>query len=487
MKKVVIIGLDGFNPDLVYDWKDELPNIAELMNRGVYGRIESTVPPTTPAAWTSLLSGKNPGQFGFWGFTYRDDYSYGEPNLVNSQKIKTDTLYDILPRYEKKVAMANVPVTYPPLEIPNGFCVSSVTPSVKSGFTYPVQLKQEITKVIGEYVIDASEAEVNFPQMDKDRVLERIYKMDQQRFDLLKYFIQNKDCDFICGVIMGTDRVSRLFYRYFDKSHIRYTRDPKYEDAIKNHYKFCDKNIGKIVELIDKDTVIMVTSGYSIQRLDGRINLCEWLIQEGYMNLNSRPKQLVSLSKADVNWANTRAWATGYTGQIYLNLNGREPQGIVAPENYDKLLDEIGEKLKAVSDEKGKKFDTPVYKRKDIHFGEYAKFGPDLFVYFDNCHWNTSELIGYDSIYSYNTPRGPDDGGHGPYGFFAMAGSGIPNSGELSQISLLDIAPTLLQLMEISIPPDMEGKVLVEKEEKVYSEEKEEEIRRRLQGLGYFR
>jgi len=487
MKKVVIIGLDGFNPNLVYDWKGELPNIRKLMNRGIHGRIESTIPPTTPAAWTSLMSGKNPGQFGFWGFTYRDDYSYGELKPVDSRRIRGDTLYDILPRYGKKVAIINVPVTYPPLNIPDGFCISSASPSVKGGLTYPAQLKEEITKVIGEYLIDASEAEVNFPQMDKDKVLDRIYKMDQQRFDLLGYFVQNKDCDFICGVITGTDRIPRLFYRYFDKSHIRYTHDPKYEDAIKNHYKFCDDNIGRIVELVDKETVIIVTSGYSAQRLDGRINLSEWLIREGYMNLNSRPKQPAPLSKADVNWANTKAWTVGYAGGIYLNLDGREPQGIVVPANYDGLLDEIGEKLRGISDQKGKRFDTTIYKRKDIHFGEYAKFGPDLFVYFNSCLWNTSELIGYDSIYSYQAHEEPDDAGHGPYGFFAMAGPRIPDAGEFSEADLLDIAPTVLQLMETSIPPDMEGKVLVEKKERVYPEEKEEEIRRRLQGLGYFR
>jgi len=487
MKKVVIIGLDGLNPDLVYDWKDELPTIRKLMNRGIHGRIKSTVPPTTAAAWTSLMSGKNPGQFGFWGSTYRDDYSYGEPRLVNSQRIRTDTLYDILPRYGKKVAIINVPVTYPPLNIPDGFCVSSVALDVKGGLTYPAELKEEITKVVGEYLTDACEVEADFAQMDKDKVLERIYKMDQQRFDLLGHFIQNKNCDFVCCVITGTDRVPRLFYGYLDKSYMKYTHDSKYEDAIKNHYKFCDHNIGRIVELVDKETVIIVTSGYRAQRLDGAINLSEWLIREGYMNLNSRPKQPVPLSRADVNWANTKAWTVGCTGQIYLNLEGREPQGIVPPEGYDDLLDEIGEKLRGISDQKGKRFDTMIYKRKDIHFGEYANLGPDLFVYFNSCLWNSSELIGYDSIYSYQAPEEPDDTGQGPYGFFAMAGSTTPNSGEFSEADLLDIAPTVLQLMETSIPPDMEGKVLVEKKERVYPEEKEEEIRRRLQGLGYFR
>jgi predicted AlkP superfamily phosphohydrolase/phosphomutase len=197
-----------------------------------------------------------------------------------------------------------------------------MTPGVKSRFTYPAELKEEITKVIGEYVIDASEAGVNLRQMNKFQVLKKIYQMDQQRFDLLKYFIKNKNCDFIFVVIMGTDRISHLFYRYFDEKHIRYTPHLTLKNALKEHYKFCDKNIGEIMDLIDEDTSLVVLSGHSTQRLDGRINLNEWLIQEGYMQLSQRPKVLTPLIKADINWKKTRAWATGYTGQIYLNMQG---------------------------------------------------------------------------------------------------------------------------------------------------------------------
>lgn len=486
-KKVVLIGLDGLNPDLVYQWQSELPNIKKLMEQGIYGKIESTVPPITPQAWSCVLSGRNPGRFGFWDFTYRNDYSYGQPELVSSKvrDERVDTLYKILSEQGKRIAIINIPVTYPPPEIPNGYSISSfMTPSLDSQFTYPASLKEEIKKIIGEYIIDASTSDMNFRHMDKEVVLKRIYDMDKQRFELTKYFIKDKNCDFVFTVIMGTDRIPHLFYRFFDKNHIRYTPHPKYKDALKNHYKFCDENIGEIVNLLDDNTAVIVLSDHSVQRLDGRINLNEWLIQQGYMKLKSRPNQLTPLMRADIDWSQTKAWATGFTGQIYLNVKGREAQGIVDAKDYDNLLDELAEKIKAIADEKGKKLDTKVYKRKDIHSGEYAKFGPDLFIYLDNCHWNISELIGYDSIYSYDTAKGPDDGGHGPYGFFAMSGSGIPEEGEVSEANLLQIAPTVLHLFGAAVPPDMEEKVLTKKR-KIYSKEDEEEIRERLSRLGY--
>ena len=486
-KKVVMIGLDGLNPDLVYQWKSELSNLSKLMEEGIYGKIKSTIPPITPQAWSCILTGKNPGHFGYWDFTYRDDYSYGQSELVNSRvrDERVDTIYEILSGYNKKVAIINVPVTYPPPEIPGGYSISSfMIPNLNKQFTYPASLKKEIEKIIGQYIIDASTSDMNFRQMDKEVVLKRIYDMDKQRFELTKYFIKEKKCDFVFTVIMGTDRMPHLFYRYFDKNHRRYTPHPKYESALKNHYKFCDESIGEILNLVDENTAMIVTSDHSVQRLDGRINLNEWLIKEGYMKLRKRPERPTSLMQVDIDWSQTKAWATGFTGQLYLNVKGRESQGIVDSQDYERLLGELAEKLKAITDEKGESLDTKVYRRKDIHSGEYAKFGPDLFVYFDNCYWNISELIGYDSIYSYDTPKGPDDGGHGPFGFFAMAGKGVPKRGEVSDADLLDIAPTVLHLFGVTIPQDMEGKVLTKKE-RVYSKEDEDEIRERLSRLGY--
>ena len=485
--KVVIIGLDGLNPDLVYRWKNKLPNFRKLMEQGVYGRIRSTVPPITPQAWSCVLCGKNPGHFGYWDFTYRDDYCYGQPELVSSETRdeRVDSLYRILPSHGKRVAIINVPVTYPPPEIPNGYSISSfMTPSVEKQFTYPDSLKDEIKEIIGEYIIDASTSDMNFRQMDKEKVIKRIYDMDKQRFDLTEYFIRDKNCDFVFTVVMGTDRMPHLFYRYFDENHRNYTYDDKYKDALKDDYRFCDERIGEILGLVDDNTSIIITSDHSVQRLDGRINLNEWLIEEGHMELKTRPRQLALLMEADIDWNKTIAWATGFTGQLYLNVKGREPEGTVDLNDYDRVLDELSEKLKNITDEQGRKLDTKVYKRREIHSGEYARFGPDLFIFFDNCQWNISELIGYDSIYSYDTPKGQDDAGHGPYGFFAMKGAGVANKGEMFGADLLDIAPTVLHLMSLQIPTDMEGKVLTKKEG-VYLEEDKKEVRERLSKLGY--
>jgi predicted AlkP superfamily phosphohydrolase/phosphomutase len=286
--------------------------------------------------------------------------------------------------------------------------------------------------------------------------------MDMQRFEILRHFVKTKGCDYLFGVIMGTDRMPHLFYRYFDEKHVRYTPDSRYNPALHDHYVFCDREIGKIREMLDDSTVLVVHSDHSVQRMDGRICLNDWLVKEGYMKLKVPVTEVTPLRKAVdiVDWPNTLAWATGYTGQLYLNVKGREAEGAVDPDNYDEILDELSERVKAITSEDGRRLDTETFKRKEIHKGKYARYGPDFFISFDNYHWNIDEQLGHDSVYSYDTSLGPDDGGHGLHGFFAIEGPGVPALGKLTDLTLLDVAPTILHVMDEFIPEDMEGRVL---------------------------
>jgi predicted AlkP superfamily phosphohydrolase/phosphomutase len=490
MAKVVVVGLDGLNPELVDRWIDELPNMARMQSDGIWGPLESTVPPITPQAWTCAQSSKNPGAIGFWDFAYRDDYVYGEPKLVDSSlQIRANPLYKRLSDMGKRTAIINVPVSYPPQPVQNGYVITSfMTPSLDKQFTHPPELRDEVSALVGEYLIDASTSEMNFRQMDKDLVLERIYRMDTQRFELLKHFIREKDCDYVFCVIMGTDRMPHLFYRYFDEKHVHYDPDPKYANALKDHYKFCDRQIGEVRDLLSPETALIVHSDHSVQRLDGRVNLNEWLLREGYLVLHERPSRLTPLRDCRVDWMRSKAWATGYTGQIYLNMRGREPQGIVRPQDYHRLLDELVEKLSAIPSPNGTAMDSRMLKRVNIHSGPYSRFGPDLFTIFDDYRYNISELVGYQNgaIHSYDTTKGPDDGGHGPYGYYCIAGPGVPSLGKIAGPSLLDIAPTVMSLLALDVPTDMEGKSLLSRrEDGAYTDDDVEEIRARLAGFGY--
>jgi len=491
MSKIIVLGLDGFSPELVERWSGELPNLTKMQQDGVWGDIRCTVPPTTAQAWTSVRSGRNPGAFGFWDSTYRDDFVYGEPKLADSEAAeRVDLLQKLLPKMGQRVAIVNVPVSWPPKKIPAGFCVSGPDTQDQGNFTYPESLADEIRGLVGEYIFRLSEGGLVCLQMERDKVLKKIYDMDAQRFTLIKHFIK-KRCDHILAVVVGPERMAHNFYQYADETYKRYDPDPKYKNALLDYYKWIDKNVGDVRGSLPSDSVFIVMSAYGSQKLEGRINLNEWLIQEGYLALSEYPAEAAPLSELKVDWSKTKAWSTGAAGRIYLNVKGREPQGVVEPDEGDKLLDELAEKLKAIPDESGKALKTQIFKRDDIQFGPYVKYGPDMFVYFDECRFAANELVGYGKgkIYSFDTPKGADYAEHSPYGYFCMAGSRIPAKGKIEGVSLLNIAPTVLDVIGLPIPREMERPSLLAmlKEEKAATPppKMEDKVRSRLEALGY--
>jgi len=226
------------------------------------------------------------------------------------------------------------------------------------------------------------------------------------------------------------------------------------------------------------------------QKLEGRINLNEWLIKEGYMTLHEYPMKLTLFKGVQVDWSKTKCWSMGYTGKLYLNVKGRESQGIVDPKDSDKFMDELTAKLKDIPDKARKPLNTQVWKRDDIYFGPYAKYGPDLFVSFNEGRLGTSELLGHGrgKVYSFDTAKGSGDAAHSLYGYFVIAGPGISAKGELKEVSLLNVAPTVLDVLGVPIPKNMEKPSIlsmVKKEVTPSPEETERIVRSRLEALGY--
>lgn len=462
MSKVAVLGLDGLNPELVRKWVNELPNLRDMQQTGTWGKIECTSPATTPQAWTCAQCGRNPGVYGFWDSTYRDDFSYGEPRVVNSEIVdeRVDCLYKILPKMGQKVATINTPLSWPPLKIPGGYCITgSMPPSLNHGFAYPKNLQDEVQKVVGDYIISIIQPGVNYHQIDRNEILKRVYDMDAQRFMLMNYFIHEKKGDYVFALVTGNNYVSRLFHHYSDEKHRWYDSTPINSMVLREYYIWLDKNVGQVRQTLDNDTTLFIQSSYGAHRLDGQINLNEWLVSEGYMTLREYPTKPMRLSELEVDWSKTKAWSMGCTSRIYLNLKGRETQGIVEPNEYDKLLNELADKIRNIPGENGEAFHTKVFYRDDIYSGPYAEYGPDLLVSFADNHWNTNEMVGYGrgEIYLADPVEEADDTTNSLYGYFCIAGPGIPAKGEMKEVTLLSIAPTVLDVMGLKIPEDMEG------------------------------
>jgi ATP sulfurylase len=464
-KKVLIIGLDCAAPQLVFDqWRDELPNLRGLMEAGIYGELESTVPPITVPAWSSMMASKDPGQLGFYGFRDRADYSYERMNIATSRMVREDRVWDILSRAGKKVVLVGVPQTYPPEPINGCMITCFLTPSTDSQYTYPLTLKGEIEDLVGKYMLDVE----NFRTDDKDWLLGQIYRMTEQHFKVAKHLLREKEWDFFMLVEMGPDRLHHGFWKYHDPTHPKHEPGNPYQNAIRDYYRYVDGEVGQMLELVDDNTVVIVVSDHGAKKMDGGICINEWLRREGYLVLKEEPgveasagEELVPLEKVEVAWDKTRAWgAGGYYGRLFLNVQGREPRGTIAPDDYERVRDELREKLTGITDPHGNNIGTVVYKPQEV-YSEIKGIPPDLIVYFGNLCWRSVGSFGHGGIYASENDTGPDDANHAQEGLFIMYDPKRKQGGQRIQgLHLMDVAPTVLNLMAIPIPEDMEGKAI---------------------------
>ena len=459
--KVFVIGLDSAPPELLfYEFIDEMPNIKKLIKNSIYGSMKSCIPAITIPAWTVMTTGKTPGELGLYGFRHRKNGSYKDIWIANSKKVTEPHIWDYIS--EKKSILVGIPPSYPPRKI-NGWLISCfITPDNSVNYTYPEGLKREVESLVGEYIFD-----VIFRKEERDELIEEIWEMTQKRFEVIRYLIENKDWDYFQFVEIGLDRVHHAFWKYFDKDHHLYEHS-KYSNVIRDYYKLLDKEIGKTLKLLEDDTAIIIISDHGVKRMKGAFAINQWLIEEGYLKIRDG-KELrkgVRLDELSIDWRSTIAWAWGgYYARIFLNVKGREKDGVVKASEYDSIRDEIRDAVKSIRGPNGERWDTKVFYPEEIYpvaLGDK----PDIMVYLDNLSWRSAGTLGHESNYLPENDTGPDDAVHSEYGVFIMH---LPDSYSdnctrdrergLVDVSIYDFAPTVLKLFDVYVP--MRGKSII--------------------------
>ncbi len=454
--RLLVIGLDCAAPELVFErWRDELPTLSRLMAQGVYGPMESCIPAITVPAWSCMMSSRDPGQLGVYGFRNRADHSYENMVTATARAIKVPRLWDLLGQAGKRVGVIGVPQTYPVAPV-NGELVSCfLTPSAKSQYTHPPELKAEIAGwVEGEFLMDVP----NFRSEDKAAILRDIYRMSEQHFTVCQQLLRRQQYDFFMTVDMGVDRIHHGFWKDMDPRHPKHVPGSPFERAIHDYYVYIDAQIAALLALVPADTAVLVVSDHGGKVMLGGFALNEWLIQEGYLVLKEYPATPAPLERCQVDWSRTSAWGSGgYYGRLFINVAGREPQGIVPAERYEAVRDEIAAKIAALPDHTGAPLHSTAFKPEAL-YRTAANVAPDLVIYFGDLDWRSVGTVGTGQLYTFENDTGPDDANHAQLGIFILYNPRQPGGGrQIAPISIYDIAPTLLQLLEQPIPADMIG------------------------------
>jgi predicted AlkP superfamily phosphohydrolase/phosphomutase len=506
--KVLVIGLDGASFDFIDTFRQEgrLPHIDSLIKNGVRATLKSTIPPNSAAAWPSFFTGQNPGKHGiFHFFNFRGDRY--EPKLIDSRDIQSPRIWDLMGEQDLKSIVINVPITYPPQEI-NGLMVSGMlTPSEETILSYPPSLHTELIAQTGFWPLEKYMASLKRAGKDFES-LDLLYRATETQLDVLLYLMKKYDWDFFLTVFRGTDLVQHLLMRpYLERASENVSEEIlKLSHVIPQFYEKVDEAVGKLIENAPDDTRIILMSDHGCGPIYGLFALNRWLHEEGLLRLKkgARLRKLksslvwmplgkimdklglekeflkgnalsiflrtkwpilrrqVEESWQIINWPKTKVYGSlGGDSMILLRLNleGREPDGVIAPGQEEKDMKSLlKEKLLGLCHPStGEPMVEKVYEAGEIYSGTSMKFAPDLVGIFRNY-----EYIAVGKILKKHWLEETYSGQHRMEGILVMAGEDLRKGVEIPDCEIIDLAPTILHLMGVAIPSDLDGRVIKE-------------------------
>jgi len=495
-----------------------MPNLARLMKSGVSGTLESILPPITPPAWTSFMTGKNPGKHGIFHFVETEHGGYAM-NYANATSRRSPTVWKLLNNAGYTVGTMNIPFTYPPEPL-NGFQISGMdTPSESSPFIHPPELREELVRHLGEIQLDLRFLGAMTTDERRNQVLAEMEQMDRQWTKAALYLLEHHPQDVMMFVFMSIDTVQHYFWQHMDKNHFIHDPKlaPKFGDAIRKVYERLDAAAGQIVDRLPSDTSVFVVSDHGGGPVvDRTIYLNRYLAQLGLLNyreratssistlgtkvlrggfsllrgtLTSRQKSRLALlfpkivkktemaysAFTSIDWSRTKAYCSEVLASppsIWINLKGVKPQGIVDPAEYEGLIHDIIAKLAELKDPRtGKPVINRVYRRDEIFHGPFANEGADLVLdwWSENSLFSTAPSFPEEThqpalvIREHKPSENSEWGGtHRLLGIVVARAPALKSGAQIENARLIDLAPTILHLLGVSVPEDMDGRVLTD-------------------------
>ncbi len=327
----------------------------------------------------------------------------------------------------------------------NGFMVTDFTsPGPDKPYTWPPWLKKEFESRFGPYIFD-----VVYRSEEKGRVAKELFDMTKQHLEVVKYLLSRKQWDLFIYVEVGVDRVHHAFWKYFDREHPRYVEHPTYSKMIPEYYKLIDDWFSEVRKLLPKDTVIVIASDHGVKAMKGAFVINQWLEEQGYLKLKEKPKKPgQDLDASIIDWGRTIAWGWGgYYSRVFINLEGREPKGIVKKREYEDVVNQLKKEISRIKGPNGEAWKNEVYAPSEL-YPEVRGDAPDLMVYLDGLSWRPAGTIGWGSLYLPENDRGPDDAVHDWNGVFVIYDpEGTIGGGLKGILRIEDAVKTLMELL----------------------------------------
>lgn len=532
--KAAVIGLDGSAWHLLDPLLEmgAMPRLASLIGRGSKGVLGSTVPASTPPAWTSAITGVNPGRHGIYGFQAGTAQDEHQP-LVHSGMIKTPTIWDMANSQGATCGVYNLPLSYPPQPLDKWMVSGMMTPGMgkqPEGFVYPKDLESTILSWVPDYVVEMS---ANWEQDWRDPTLANTaLNSVRQRKLVMERLLDEHPVDILFAVLETPDRLQHVYYRYMDPNDELYDTEgaKKIRPTIEKCFEAMDEIVGLVDDYAGDEGGVIVCSDHGFTAWEVSVHVNTLLSEWGYLSMKGSAKALQSgvaqkvipvarrvlptklrrgakkKTMGAIDWANTKVFAApNYLQGVIVNVRGRERFGVVPESEVEQIKDDLVRRFEELKAPDGSPAVDHVMKSQDVFGSDPVKGAPDVMPVFKDHRYEIDDEVHHREVFTdlSHLPRGV----HHPDGMVVVTGDGT-KSGDSLRGSVMDVAPTLLYLADLAVPEGLDGKVLTDAfddehisshpiqtttgvdkqtrdEESPYSAEEEAAIEESLRGLGY--
>jgi predicted AlkP superfamily phosphohydrolase/phosphomutase len=484
-----------------------LPVLQSLMQKGVSGTLNSVFPPLSPVAWTTVMTGKNPGKHGVFEFV-EHGHNPLAGRINTSRSIKSELVWETAGRFGKRTVAGAVPMSYPPRPAPGFYIGDFLSPANAKDFSSDPAAFDEMKKALGGTY--RAWATVTHDGGHEADALADLTGFLKEHLAAVEYMVTHHDWDLFMYDLMATDRIQHELWHAWDPAHDKaHGRDlEKIRQGFVEFWETLDAGVGLILEKLGPDTNVILMSDHGFGPIEWYVNFNVWLLDEGLIQLQDslyvkqkhwfyrrgvtpewiykimtrlgladqrvsrfqggqdnfwdRLAQSAFLSARHIDWSKTVAYAQGNFGQIFLNIKGRQPNGCVDPADAPALIEKIKERLMLLKHpETGEPLVEKVYGREDLYNGPLIEMGPDLTVVLKDWNYRTIGLHEFTTHKTISPAFGPT-GDHRLEGMIVGVGPAFEVGASPDGACLLDIAPTILHLLGVPVPDDMDGRVLTE-------------------------
>lgn len=479
--RVLLIGLDGATFSILDSLMEEgvMPCLKDLIASGARSELASVIPPLTPPAWTSLMTGRSPGNHGIFDFL-RFEFRPGGRQLrvFDSADVACDTIWSILARHGLKTTVLNFPMTFPARDISGNVVPGWVPWRHLRLASHPKTLYERLTAALPEFnprelAMDMSLEERALEGCHQEEEYESLIKLhirrERQWFNVLRHLMREEPAHLTAVLFDGVDKLQHFCWRFLDRN-IFSASPSAWESRVRHwcleYFREIDRFLAEIVAMGGEDASVIIASDHGFGPTVEVFYLNEWLHQRGYLawanaaNIEQKHPETLGLGTMarrfyEIDWDKTTAYCpTPSSNGIYISPPTADGKGVPAKE-YESFRRELMEALLQFTDSAtGEPVITRIWTREEAFAGSHMASAPDLTL-----RLRDGGLVSILPSEVVLKPRSQPSGAHRPNGVFVAKGQGIRRGISMSPLSILDVAPTLLYTLGLRVPENLEGRV----------------------------